>query len=176
MELRDITIGESIVERANKTPEGVFIKCAESIFTWKCVNNVTHKAAAIFTEYGIRQGDRVGIYGTNSVSWVFTFLTLQKIGATTVLINSYYKEKELLNCIEMADVDFLFYGFSSEGDSYETVLDKLRQKKVDLKFFGTPYGFRSHLTCLKDKLPRQLHHGVFLLVRKVGFEPTLFGF
>lgn len=136
MELRDITIGESIVERANKTPEGVFIKCEESIFTWKCVNNVTNKAAAIFTEYGIRQGDRVGIYGTNSVSWVFTFLTLQKIGATTVLINSYYKEKELLNCIEMADVDFLFYGFSSEGDSYETVLDKLRQKKVDLKFFN----------------------------------------
>lgn len=136
MELRDITIGECLVERANKTPSGVFIKHDDVNFTWKCVSDITNKAASIFMEWGIKQGDRVGIYGANSVSWVFTFLALQKIGATTVLINSYYKEKELLNCVEIADINFLFYGFPCEGDPYSVVLDKLHEKKPDIEFFS----------------------------------------
>lgn len=136
MELRDITIGECLNERADKTPSGVFIKHEDAIFTWKCVNDITNKVAMVFMDHGIRQGDCVGIYGVNSVSWVMTFLALQKIGATTVLINSHYKEKELLDCIEIADIKFLFHGRSNEGDAYEPVLGKVRDKKPGLEFLA----------------------------------------
>lgn len=129
MELIDTTIGECLEDRAKKMPDNIFIRLNNEVFTWECVNNITDKVALIFMEQGIRKGDKVGIYGVNSASWIISFLALQKLGAVAVLINSCYKEKELLNCIEIADIKFLFYTSPCEGDTYEKTISKLRKER-----------------------------------------------
>ncbi|MFR4807709.1 MAG: AMP-binding protein [Peptostreptococcus anaerobius] len=108
MELTNKTISEYLEDRAEMTPESAFIRHGEEIYTWKNVNNITSKLALVLLEQGVKKGDKVGIYGVNSSSWIIIFFALQKIGAVAVLINSCYKEKELYDCIKIADMKFLF--------------------------------------------------------------------
>lgn len=138
MELINKTIYECFAERVSKTPDKTFIKNNEGIFTWEYVNNITSKMAGALIEQGLKSGEKVGIIGLNSPSWIISFIALQKVGAVAVLINSCYKEKELINCIEIADIKYLFYTGFSENDSISTVVKNLRKniKMKNLKTFN----------------------------------------
>ncbi|KXB73607.1 MAG: AMP-binding protein [Peptostreptococcus sp.] len=132
MELTNKTISEYLEDRAEMTPESAFIRHGEEIYTWKSVNNITSKMALVLLEQGVKKGDKVGIYGVNSSSWIIIFFALQKIGAVAVLINSCYKEKELYDCIKIADMKFLFYTTVCTGYTCDLIVEKLK-KRSDLK-------------------------------------------
>lgn len=132
MELTNKTISEYLEDRAKMTPESTFIRHGDETYTWKSVNNITSKLALVLLEQGVRKGDKVGIYGANSASWIIVFLALQKIGAVAVLINSCYKEKELHDCIKIADMKFLFYTSLCSGYACDSIVERLK-KRSDLK-------------------------------------------
>jgi long-chain acyl-CoA synthetase len=50
---------------------------------------------------GIRQRDRVLLFGTNQVEWVVAFWAIQCLGGVAVLGNAWWGEKELREVIEM---------------------------------------------------------------------------
>lgn len=125
MSLIQMTIDDILVNNSIRLPDDVFIEYGNSKYTWSYMNELATKTAKIMLEQGIKKGDRVGIYGTNSVSWIITFLSLQKIGAVAVLINSCYKEKELMDCINMTDVKHLFYTYSEDSISVRDTANKL---------------------------------------------------
>lgn len=141
MGLVDLKIFDCFLDRVKKSPEEVFIEHYGERFTWKNVNKITYMLSNLMLEQGIRKGDRVGIYGMNSASWIITFLAIQRIGAVSVLINSCYKESELKNCIEIADIRFLFY--LGNGKYYENIISGLKKKHElrNIKFYNMEHSY-----------------------------------
>lgn len=123
------TIEECFSDRVKKTPDQVFIKTKDNVFTWKAVDSITDKMKLVLREQGVKKGDRVGLYGLNSPSWIISFIAIQKLGAVAVLINSCYKEKEVANCIKIADINHIFYTGITEDDNISTVVKKLYANK-----------------------------------------------
>ncbi|MDY5435375.1 class I adenylate-forming enzyme family protein [Peptostreptococcus porci] len=137
MKLVEKTIKECFVERAEKTPEKVFIKTKNDVYSWKNVDDITEKLSYALFEQGIRKNDKVGIYGYNTPSWIISFIAIQKLGATAVLINSCYKEKELVKCIKIADIKYILYtGIGGDEDNISSVVSKLR-KNTDTRNIKT---------------------------------------
>ena len=117
MKLIEKTVSECLEERARLTPNKVFLRYNNETFSWNCVDTVTRQMALLLYDKGVRSGDMVGLMGVNNASWVISFLALQKLGAATVLINSHYKEAELMDCIEMTDMKHLLFTFPGEDRS-----------------------------------------------------------
>lgn len=155
MELINMTVSECLEKRAHETPNSIFMNHGDEVFTWGCVNNVTNKVAKILMEQGIKPGDRVGILGVNSASWIIAFLSLQKLGAVAVLINPCFKEKELIDCIKIADIKHLFYTNLCGGDSTEDVIKKVRKDRESshVKIYNIERTYKQWLKLVESKLP-----------------------
>jgi len=128
MKLIDKTISELFEDRAELTPDDIFLRYGDDVFTWKNVNNITNKVCMDLLIKGIKKGDKVGIYGANSVSWIIMFLALQKVGAVAVLINSSYKEKEMYDCINIAGMNYVFCTDICLDHTYGLIIEKLKNR------------------------------------------------
>ena len=126
MDLINMTIDDILVKNAEIFPNKVFIEEGDNSYTWSYIDKLAEKTAKIMLEQGIKQGDKIGIYGTNSVSWIIIFLSIQKLGGVAVLINSCYREKELIDCLKMTDVNHLFYTYSKDNESIPKVAKGLK--------------------------------------------------
>lgn len=144
MELINTTIYDCFVDRSNESPQKLFIENGDESFTWENVNNITNKLSVLLFEQGIRRGDNVALYGTNSASWIISFFALQKIGASAVLINSCYKVNELADCIDIADVSFVLYTRSCDCSMYDETINKLRmiEKYKHVKCFNIEHTYK----------------------------------
>ncbi|WAW15332.1 class I adenylate-forming enzyme family protein [Peptostreptococcus equinus] len=144
MELVKTTLYQCFVDRAKESPHKLFIENGEESFTWENVNNITNKLSVLLYEQGVRKGSRVGLYGTNSASWIIAFLAIQKIGASAVLINSCYRINELVNCIDIADIQYILYTRSCECSMYDETINKLRlmRKYKHVKCFNIEHSYK----------------------------------
>ena len=129
MELVNMTVSKCFRERVKKTPDKIFMNHGKEVFTWSCVENLTDKVAKVFLEQGIKKGDRVGLVGVNSASWIIAFLSLQKIGAVAVLINPCFKEKELTDCIKIADINHMFYTNLCGDNSTDELMQNIKNNR-----------------------------------------------
>lgn len=95
-----LTISQALRQRAEKTPAGVALIQQERQLTWQDMDRCSDRIAWYFHQEGIRKGQRIGIWGYNSVYWILAFLALEKLGAQAVLFNPYLVEAELKELIE----------------------------------------------------------------------------
>lgn len=132
MELMSRTIDECFRDRVHQNPQGIFIRYEEEVYTWQAIDQIVCTYVRILQEKGIRKQDRIGIFGINTPSWIIAFLALQRMGAVAVLINSYYKEKELLHCVEIADISHILYTDTEKNKEVSDVIETLENKGSDL--------------------------------------------
>lgn len=95
-----MTVSEALRWRAAKTPDHVALIQSEKRLNWQDIDRCSDRIAWYFYQEGIRKGQRVGLWGFNSVHWILTFLGLQKLGVQAVLFNPYLVETELKELIE----------------------------------------------------------------------------
>lgn len=127
MELVKTTIGELLENMAIKSPDNIFLKHNDENFTFREINEITKVYARVLYSQGFRKNDRIGIFGVNSISWVLSYFAIQKLGATAVLINSCYKEKELIDCITMTDMKAILYTKLCDGSTYDEIVSGVRK-------------------------------------------------
>ena len=82
----------------------------EDTYTWRDLDVLSNMMAKRFADKGIARGERVGLWSENSATWIVTFVALQKLGAVPVLLNSNYKERELVQVMRISDLCWLCYG------------------------------------------------------------------
>lgn len=109
MKLIEKTINQVFKKRVIETPDKIFIRYEGHAYTYKMVDTITTNFAKIMMKEGVQKGDSVGLTGINTDNFIFLFLSIEKIGAKAVLINSYYKVKELKECIKIANIKYLFF-------------------------------------------------------------------
>ncbi len=133
MTLQSKTIAGGLKERAALSGSKVAYCDAEKKFTWRETDQITDALAARFKEKGMAQGEHVGIWGLNSIYWVFAYFAVQKIGAVAVLINPSYLEEEVKDVIETAEVSWLLVGELKCSRNSRAIIQKIQSDISNLK-------------------------------------------
>ncbi len=132
-------IGDTIInklrETVNKFPDNEALsvpyqnyRVTYSTF-WKEIEDV---AKAIIS-YGIKKGDRVGIWSPNRYEWVLIQFATARIGAILVNINPAYKSAELKYALKQSRTKLLILSKGFRKTNYIDILNEVRPSCLFLK-------------------------------------------
>ena len=78
--------------------------------TWSAFNEKANRCANLLMSRGIKKENKVGILLMNSLEWLPVYFGILKTGAIAVPLNYRYTASEIKYCLELADIDALFFG------------------------------------------------------------------
>ena len=126
MNLLSKTIGDCFAERVGCSPDNIAIVYCDITYTWLELDQLSDYLAVRMDAFGIEKGDHVGIWSVNTPNWIITFLALIKIGAIPILINTCYRETELLGIIRYSDIKYVYYGDGYKKLKYDSMIQNIR--------------------------------------------------
>lgn len=136
MELVQKTIGGCLKETAAKVGQQTAIEFGDWSCTWSELDEVTDLLAARFMSlYGIQKGTHVGIWSQNSPAFAQGVLALYKIGAVVVVLNAANSQDEMIDQLDRADVEVLFYGSGARGTIFDELIPQIRKKTPKIRHF-----------------------------------------
>ncbi len=94
-------------------------------WTYKKFQHEVNRLAAGLLNLGISKGDRVGIWGPNSVEWCLTQFATAKIGAIMVCINPAYRTYELEYALNKVDCKAIITAESFKSSKYVQMLQEV---------------------------------------------------
>lgn len=97
--------------------------------TWGVFDEKANRCANLLMSRGIKKGDKVGILLMNGLEWLPVYFGILKTGALAVPLNFRYTADEIKYCLELAEVDALFFGPEFIG-RMEGVYDNIKQLKL----------------------------------------------
>ena len=134
MELVQKTIGGCLKETAAKVGQQTAIEFGDWSCTWSELDEVTDLLAARFMSlYGIQKGTHVGIWSQNSPAFAQGVLALYKIGAVVVVLNAANSTDEMIDQLDRADVEVLFYGSGARGTIFDELIPQIRKKTPKIR-------------------------------------------
>ncbi len=150
------TVGQALRLRAQKTPKDIALIQQERQLTWQELDRCSDRVAWYFHQEGIRKGQRIGIWGRNSVYWIIVFLALEKLGAQAVLFNPHLVETELKELIDYVEPKAICAldapkQLPSLHGSKDYRLFNTEEVKKHMQLPTTP-DERHHLECLKREV------------------------
>ena len=138
-------------------------------FTYTRLRNLIDRFATALNRLGVRKGDKVMLYITNSAQWVISFFAIQKIGAVVVPVAPIYTSFEIEYMINDAGVETVIcldtnFGYVQEIFSKTGLKRAIVTNLVDLlPIWKRTVGF------LFDKIPK----GIVKKSKKVYFFKDL---
>ena len=83
--------------------------------------------------YGVKKGDRVGIWSPNRFEWVIIQYATARIGAIMVNVNPAYRAQELKFVLKQSEVMLLVMSKGFRKTNYIDILHEVRSSCVNLK-------------------------------------------
>ena len=96
---------------------------------WEQVTQISKGLVA----FGIKKGDRVGIWSPNRFEWVIIQFATARIGAIMVNVNPAYKAQELKYALNQSEVSLLVMSKGFRKTSYIDILNEVKSSCVHLK-------------------------------------------
>ena len=90
--------------------------------TWEVFDEKANRVANMLLSRGIKKGQKVAILLMNCLEWLPIYFGILKTGAIAVPLNFRYSSEEIEYCVNLADVDVLFFGPEFIGRVENTVL------------------------------------------------------
>ena len=84
-----------------------------------------------FTAWGLRKGDRVGIWSPNRVEWVLTQFATARLGVILVCINPAYRVHELEHALNAVGCKGLVTARAFKSSDYVAMLGALAPELAD---------------------------------------------
>ena len=102
-----------------KYPDNTAIIFLGEKFSYRDLKNKIDRFATGLTKLGVKKGDRVLVYLSNSVQFVIAFLAAQKIGAVVVMVSPIYTSHEIEYMIKDSGAETIIchdtnYGYVKE--------------------------------------------------------------
>ncbi|MGP6157608.1 MAG: AMP-binding protein [Vulcanimicrobiaceae bacterium] len=82
---------------------------------------------------GVRHGDRVGIWSTNTLEWVIAQFATPKIGAILVNVNPAYRSSEASYALRQSGVSVLLTQVRHKSTDYVEIVREIRPMLADLR-------------------------------------------
>lgn len=128
MELISKTIGQCLEEQAVQNGTLPALETQEYSCNFQQLDRLTNRMVLKLKKLGVAHGTHVGIWSVNTPEWVVLFLSLVKLGAVPVLINTCYKTEEVQGILDYADVEVLFYGIGYKTIVYEEIVEIIKHE------------------------------------------------
>ncbi len=131
--LWSITVGDLLSKVAEEYPNDNAITYTDRDYkrTWKEFNEEVEKVAKNFLRIGVRKGDHVAIWATNTPEWLLTLFATTKIGAILVTVNTNYKVFELEYLLRQSDTKVLVMNQGFKDVNYIQIVNELCPKLKD---------------------------------------------
>ncbi|XP_054754251.2 medium-chain acyl-CoA ligase ACSF2, mitochondrial-like isoform X2 [Lytechinus pictus] len=122
--LLDKTIGDVLIESAEKHPDKEFVVFSSGDVrkTFRNFKNEVHRLSRGLIHLGVRRGDRVAIWGPNSLEWLHTQYAVASIGAILVNINPACRHAELEHALSTAGVKMLLSASTFKTQDYYDII------------------------------------------------------
>lgn len=126
-------VAELIRAQVSSRPNDIAYIFDDQEYSWKAVDELSNWAAITLRNMKVKQGDKVALWGINTLEWVICYFAIQKIGATAVLINSGYKDCEASYLLAHTNVSTLLLGEPKADMSYSDILTRIRPSLPELR-------------------------------------------
>lgn len=126
--LKGETIGESLRKTVEKYGdcEALVVVSQGYRATYNELWEQVGEVAKSLMSFGIKRGDRVGIWAPNRYEWVLVQFATARIGAIMVNINPAFKSHNLKYVLEQCKMDFLIASHYFRKTDYVDILNKVR--------------------------------------------------
>ncbi|MDR1274510.1 MAG: AMP-binding protein [Odoribacteraceae bacterium] len=126
--LKGETIGENLRDIVEKYGDREALVVLEQGYraTYREFWDQTTVLAKGLMAYGIRRGDRVGIWAPNRYEWVLVQYATARVGAIMVNINPAYKTTGLRHALEQSRLDLLIAAARFRQTDYTDLLNRVR--------------------------------------------------
>lgn len=101
----------------------VALICGDNTLNYAQLNQQVNRLGNALMDLGIARGDRVGILGRNSDTYVLIYFALARIGAVAVPINFWYKSQEICYTLKQSGSSALI----ADGQFAEAIAPAQRQ-------------------------------------------------
>ena len=125
--LLGVTIGQALERRVDIHPDKeAVVFCTDDVRkTFYQLLDESDELAAGLLELGIKRGDRVGIWGPNSIEWILTQYATARAGIILVNINPLYRPHELEYALKKVDCKALIMAEEFKGQNYYDIIFQL---------------------------------------------------
>lgn len=133
MEFIENTLGGVLDDLSKNNPNGWAVRYTDRNYfrTWKELNDEADLIARGMMSLGVKKGDHVAIWATNTPEWILTLFAAAKIGAVLVTVNTNFKIFELEYLLRQSDTKLLvMIGGFKNNDYVATVNDLLPELKT----------------------------------------------
>jgi crotonobetaine/carnitine-CoA ligase len=100
----DYTLRGVFASRAQRDASRTFMLFGTTTWTWYSFGDAIEQAARVLLARGVKQGDRVGVMGTNSDGHIIMLFALARIGAIMVPVNPEFGVQEARYVLHHAEV------------------------------------------------------------------------
>lgn len=133
MEVIENTLGGVLDDLSKNNPNGWAVRYTDRNYfrTWKELNDEADLIARGMMSLGVKKGDHVAIWATNTPEWILTLFAAAKIGAVLVTVNTNFKIFELEYLLRQSDTKLLvMIGGFKNNDYVATVNELLPELKT----------------------------------------------
>lgn len=133
MEFIENTLGGVLDDLSKNNPNGWAVRYTDRNYfrTWKELNDEADLIARGMMSLGVKKGDHVAIWATNTPEWILTLFAAAKIGAVLVTVNTNFKIFELEYLLRQSDTKLLvMIGGFKNNDYVATVNELLPEMKT----------------------------------------------
>ncbi len=129
------TISENLKKTVEKFPnrEALVVPYQNYRATYSEFLEQISEIAKGLVAYGIKKGDRVGIWSPNRFEWVILQYATAYIGAIMVNVNPAYKAQELKFALKQSETKLLIMSKGFRKTNYIEILNEVRSSCVNLK-------------------------------------------
>jgi fatty-acyl-CoA synthase len=133
--LLGITITEQLRQTTEKFPdqEALVVPYQNYRASYKAFWQQIEDVSKGLLAYGVKKGDRVGIWSPNRFEWVLVQFATARIGAILVNVNPAYKAAELKYALKQSEVSLLIMSKGFRQTNYISILDEVRPACIRLK-------------------------------------------
>lgn len=134
----------AFLESARRQPEKIAVFWGESEYRYAdLVACMQDEAARLKSQFGVKPGDRVGIWLKNCPEFMPAFFSVLQAGGVVVPINNFLKSDEVSYILQDAEVDILITDneLGTHHRALEAARPRLKLRKVEEMRFQAPQGF-----------------------------------
>lgn len=78
--------------------------------------------AAGLSKLNLQKGDRLGMWGPNSIEWIVTMMACARLGLIFVSLNPFYQALEMESCIKKVEMKALICAHKHKEQNYYNLL------------------------------------------------------
>lgn len=117
----EICLPDILGKTAGKFPDKMALLFEGYKMTYRELNDMVNRFAAVLHAFGVRKGDSIAILLPNVIPCVVAYYAILKIGGIVVMNNPLYTDRELE------------YQFNDSGSKFLITLDLLGNRMIDLR-------------------------------------------